>query len=166
VVADLFRDKTPQIVHGCVHQFLEKSMGDEFNQIYNSVLKEYRLGGYNYLMRWDGVSEGLNRAKDESKTASRLRPDAELFLEANFSLLILEPIMRHITGSHYGAFDRRAELHEDIRQDMILLLNDASREQGNEPISAHAIVESIARNWSKLRTGMSKKWWSDYGDDE
>jgi hypothetical protein len=103
--------------------------------------------------QWAGVVRGAVDAADSDEPRGRsLRPDAKALLGVNFAYLVVTPL------SLGGRVELR-DLEADVRDDIRLLVSEArsDREVPTE-ISGHAIVDSLSRNWSALRTGQYRLW--------
>jgi hypothetical protein len=114
-----------------------------------------------FLQRWEGapywqwagvVREAVDAAQSDEPRQRSLRPDAKALLGVNFGYLVVTPL------SLGGRVDLR-DLRADVRDDIRLLVSEArsDREVPTE-ISGHAIVDSLSRNWSELRTGRYRLW--------
>ena len=89
----------------------------------------------------------------EAKIGKRLRPDARVFLLANFHLMVLMPL------SHRLASDSPEEIKEAIQQDIRQIVESAASHSKDQPdISGGAILRATTGLWEKLKTNAQNIW--------
>jgi hypothetical protein len=83
----------------------------------------------------------------------RLREDAKALLVVNFGELVLTPLV--VAGRV-----EIGQLAEDVRADIGLLARGAAEHMPSyeTEISAHMIIDSLSRNWSRLRISRYRLW--------
>lgn len=108
----------------------------------------------------NAIIESVNNSK--SKT---IRPDAKLFLMANYTYMVLFPLLL-ANRSRDNRFPLNKDFRDKIKNDIRVIFEQASIETSNESpneITSHSILKAIDNRWKTLysTTGIS---WSD-GDN-
>jgi hypothetical protein len=80
-----------------------------------------------------------------------LRSDAKLILLTNFRDMVAVPVAAH--GEETGYLD------SGLQADVDLLIDTAAATSlGKEPISAHAMVDTLSQNWDRLALAQIRLW--------
>ena len=106
---------------------------------------------------FESSAESLRKVIDDADAAlplkglPRLRSDAKYLLLANFAEMILRPVLQ--------AQKAPANLMSQMEGDIRLLIDDAATHAKGAPsVSAHSIIDALARSWKQLSV-MSLKIW-------
>jgi hypothetical protein len=101
---------------------------------------------------WEEIGDAVETAEREGAGQRRLREDGKALLALNFQDLVMLPL-------RLGGRISDGQLLQDVRDDMRMLVADAV-EAGDrtDDISAHELVDSLSRNWSRLRIGRYRLW--------
>ena len=135
-------------------------MKSNYYEIYNEILALYRrrFGREPYWRFRPSETVQLDFLENaifdiEEKIGKRLRPDARLFLLANFHLMIMLPM------THPMSTTSAEELTDAIRSDIHSIVNTAAEKSINEPdVSGGAILRATAQLWNTLKTNAQNIW--------
>jgi hypothetical protein len=101
------------------------------------------------------VADSIEAADESLLSEGRhLRSDAKAFLAVNFQDLIVVPVMARGAASI-------SEIRDDVGHDIKLLTTRAEPSERTAlvaGISAHGIIDALARSWSDLRIGRYRLW--------
>ena len=81
-----------------------------------------------------------------------LRSDAKVMLLLNLVFMVEIPLAEH-GDEAYRRYGR-----VDLESDVSVLVNAAAARSGKESVSAHAIVDALANNWSNLKLAETRLW--------
>jgi hypothetical protein len=140
-------------------------MDERYREIYGAIYEAFTFTGADAAelrlpevppderTRWaDTIRSAVETAQDLA--GQRLREDAKALLAVNFLNLVVFPL---------GVADRiTGQLEADVHKDIVMLVQHAAAEansatQGVE-ISGHRIMDSLSRNWDRLRISRWQLW--------
>lgn len=100
----------------------------------------------------EATRDVIESAEREAAGNRRLREDARALLAVNMQDLIVLPLQ-------LGGRVSVEEVIADVREDAKLLVAESRSASPEEPeISGHEIVDSLSRNWGRLRVSRFRLW--------
>jgi ribosomal protein L14 len=102
------------------------------------------------------VEQAIARSEQQRRRrdGAGLREDAKALLAVNFRDLVVVPL---VAGGRVSTDQIRADVGEDVA--MLVKEAEPDRSDPNAlEITGHAIIESLSRNWGKLKIGRYNLW--------
>ncbi|MGV9012969.1 MAG: hypothetical protein ACOH13_10290 [Flavobacteriales bacterium] len=158
-------------------------MDQKYNSIYNALYADYaydfgfpRRRNDWFIEReseWAMVMEtrrAIELAEMEALKAAkleniRLRPDAKLFLLANFHLMVIKPVMEADNRQwDQTRVEKRTGLITAIKSDILSILTSAyaeANENQEREVSGHSVLSAINKRWKDMETMSFNIWGGD-----
>lgn len=95
-------------------------------------------------------------AEANNPTSKKVRPDAKLFLIANYYHMVLLPVLMN-AWEQEKRFPIDDTFKTKINQDITIILTEASRISSDE-VSSHSVLRAISEKWNQLFTTVQMSW--------